>query len=151
MNLSIIAPLLFAAFSAAGNALFALGQKRAEIAENPFVFLVLALITCVFLFSASLPFLPRTNTINYLSKNYPWILISGIGFYVTFIGFYFLYTRYGASFYVLYAVLSIISTSIVVGVLFFKENFNLYHSLSIVLAIATVVLFAIGQSVAQSG
>ncbi len=150
MNINVVFPLLFAALSAVGNAMFAFGQKRSEISDNPFIFLTLTLATCIFLFLATIPFLPKANTVEYVSKNYLWILISGIGFYMTFIGFYFLYTRFGTSFYVLYAVLSIISTSVIVGVLVFKESFNVYHALAVILAISTVILFSIGQKVSLS-
>lgn len=140
---------MFAGLSSIGNAMFAFGQKRAEIAENPFLFLILTLATCIILFIATLPFLPGTNTAQYLSRNVIWVLISGIGFFLTFTGFYFLYTGFGTSYYVIYSVLAILTTSIFVGVLIFKESFNLYHALSVVCAIATVVLFSWGQKLAQ--
>lgn len=149
MKYTIILPLLFAGLSAIGNAMFAFGQKRAEIAENPFLFLILTLTTCLILFLATVPFLPTVDTVQYLSRNVIWVLISGVGFFLTFAGFYFLYTGFGASFYVIYAVLAILTTSIIVGVIIFKESFNLYHALSVVCAIATVILFSLGQRLAQ--
>jgi drug/metabolite transporter (DMT)-like permease len=46
----------------------------------------------------------------------------------------------------LYAVISIITTTIIVGILWLQEPVNLYHKLAISLAIAAVILFSIGQS-----
>ena len=145
MTKIILIPLLLASLSAVGNALFAFGQKRSEVSENPFIFLIFTLCVCLFLFSVTAALMPKVSLQDYLSRNIRWIAVSGMGFYMTFTGFYFLYTRFGASYYLLYAVLSILTTSIVVGVLYFKESFNIYHGLAVVAAIATVVLFSLGQ------
>ncbi len=120
-------------------------QRRAEIAAHPFAFLIFALLTCLMLFVVTLPCFPGSNMLAYVSRNYRWTLLSGVGFYLTFIGFYFLFTRFGASYYVLSAVLSILTTSILVGVLLFQEAFNFYYGLSVLCAIAAIVLFSLGQ------
>lgn len=91
-------------------------------------------------------FLPKSSPYEYLATNFKWIVVGGVGYFLTFTGFYFLYTRFGASYYALYAVLSIITTSIVVGLLVFRESFNLYYGLAVGTAILTIVLFAVGQS-----
>jgi drug/metabolite transporter (DMT)-like permease len=57
-----------------------------------------------------------------------------------------LYARYGASQYALYAVISIITTTIVVGIWWLQEPVNMYHKVAIAFAIAAVILFSIGQS-----
>ena len=64
--------------------------------------------------------------LDYLSikTNYLWFIASGTGFFLTFIGFYFLYTKFGASYYLLYAVISIITTSILVGIIIFNTDFH---------------------------
>jgi len=142
---TIYSALLFALIAAVGNALFAFGQKKSGVADHPFIFIVSALVGCLALFAVTSFLLPKPEISTFIKDNYPWILISGVGFWLTFIGFYFLYSRYGASHYVVYAVLSIISTSIIVGIIVFKESFNLYHFLSVITAIMTVVLFTIGQ------
>jgi drug/metabolite transporter (DMT)-like permease len=142
----IYAALLFALIAAVGNALFAFGQKRSVASNHPFLFIMAALVFCFLLFLVVSLFLPRPKLVSFARHNWRWVLISGLGFWLTFIGFYFLYSRYGASHYVVYAVLSIVATSIVVGVLIFKEAFNRYHLLSVVTALLTVVLFAAGQS-----
>jgi len=97
------------------------------------------------LFSVTSFLLPKPEVSSFVRDNYLWVLISGLGFYLTLSGFYFLYSRYGASHYVIYAVLSIVTTSIIMGSIILREPFNLYHFLSVIMAIVTVVLFTIGQ------
>ena len=142
---TIYSALLFALIAAVGNALFAFGQKKSVVADQPFIFIISALVVCLALFAITFFFLPKPEISTFIKDNYPWVLISGLGFWLTFIGFYFLYSRYGASHYVVYAVLSIVTTSIIVGIVVFKESFNPYHFLSVITAIMTVVLFTIGQ------
>ena len=66
-----------------------------------------------------------------------------------FIGFYLLYSQYGAVYYVVYAVLSIITTSVGVGILIFREPFNPYQVGALILAILAIVLFSYGQALAK--
>lgn len=147
MEKQVIYPaLLFAFIAAVGNALFAFGQKQSVVADHPFMFIISSLVVCMILFAITSLLLPKPEISTFVRNNYPWVLISGFGFWLTFIGFYFLYSRYGASHYVIYAVLSIVATSIIVGIVIFKESFNLYHFLSVMAAIMTVVLFTIGQT-----
>jgi drug/metabolite transporter (DMT)-like permease len=63
------------------------------------------------------------------------VLLSGIGLFLTYLGFNLLYSRFGASQYVLYAALSIITTTIGVGYLYFKELFHLASVFSCLVAI----------------
>ena len=109
---TIYLALLFALIAAVGNALFAFGQKKSVVADQPFIFIISALVVCLALFAITFFFLPKPEISTFIKDNYPWVLISGLGFWLIFIGFYFLYSRYGASHYVVYAVLSIVSTSI---------------------------------------
>ena len=83
---------------------------------------------------------------NTLKGNWKALFLSGLGLFFTYLGFNLLYSRYGASQYVLYAVLSIITTTIIVGILWLKEPVNVYHKVAIAMAIAAVVFFSIGQS-----
>src|SRR5690606_7121176 len=116
-----------ALLAAAGNALFVFGQRRAEASNNPFLFILGALVVCTTAFALTTPLFDSTGMGGYVRRNVPWIIISGAGFYLTFVGFYFLYSRFGASYYVLYAVLSILTTSVFVGLILFKEPVNGYH------------------------
>ena len=139
-------PLLFALIAAIGNALFAYAQKRSIGVQNGMAFvgaaaLVAALLAwCVspFLGSVCLPSLLRTNGRS--------ILLAGVGLFLTYLGFHLLYSRFGVSPYVLYAVLSILTTTVLVGMLWLRESVNGYRLAAIVLAIASVLLYSLGQS-----
>lgn len=145
--LSTLLPALsIALLAAVGNGLFAFGQRRAEVVANPFLFILPALIVCALAGALTLPFMPATDSMTYLRRNWLWTLLSGVGFYLTHLGFYFLYSRFGASHYALYAVLSILTTSVLVGIVLMGERVNGFHWAAIGCALVTVVLFAIGQS-----
>jgi len=144
MNI-IVRALLFALIAATGNAIFVFGQKKSIPGENPFIFLASSLSLCVLFLIISTLFFPLNDVKSYFSTNGKAILITGVGLFITYIGFYLLYSRFGASYYIIYAVISIITTSIIVGVLVFKETFNFYYLLSLGTAIITIVLFFLGQ------
>jgi drug/metabolite transporter (DMT)-like permease len=137
--------LIFALLAAVGNAIFVFGQRGSTQSENPFLFTLFAVgIYTVIFFCAA--FLYKTpDDISYVISNFKNILISGVGFFVTFVGFFLLYNRYGASYYNVYAVLSIMTTSIVVGTILYREPFNIYHFGSTCTAVVTVFLFWCGQ------
>ena len=137
--------LLFAFIAAAGNAVFVYGHKKSSGVENPFVFIVITVTAGLLITLIAVPFWGKADFRTVLKANYLPAVISGIGLFITYTGFNLLYSRYGASQYVLYAVLSILTTSIIVGIFIFKENFNIYHMLSVITAIATIGLFTMGQ------
>ena len=144
MNVFVKA-FVFAFIAAIGNALFVFAQKKSTASQNPFLFLMLALITAIVLLGlASLAF-PKVNYTEYIKENYKYALLTGLGIFITYIGFYYLYSKYGASYYILYAILSILTTSIVVGVVVFKETFNVFYLLAILSALLTIVLFYFGK------
>ena len=145
----MLKPLLFASLAAFGNALFVYGQRGAAPSANPFLFIFGAVIICAGLFSVATLVFRAGGEAAYLMAQWKVVLISGVGFCLTFVGFFLLYNNYGAAQYTLYAVISILTTSIGVGVLIYKEHFNLYHAAAVALAIAAIALFTYGNS--QSG
>lgn len=141
---------LFALIAAIGNALFAAGQKKAAGIDNSLLFIGLSALVCVLLTSITVLFLANKNsyqlhTADFISKYGIWILVSGTGLFLTYLGFNLLYSRFGAGSYVYYAVLSIITTSLIVGFFVFKEKLNLYHLASMTCAIITIILFNVGN------
>ncbi len=144
--MQVLGPLLFALLAAVGNGFFAFGQRKSAGVENSFVFITIALVICVLLCVASAPFFGPVNYANTLKQNLTWAAASGIGLFLTYIGFNILYSQYGASSYILYAVLSIITTSVIVGAWILREQLNLYHWLAVLTALATVGLFSYGNS-----
>lgn len=137
--------VIFAGIAAIGNALFVLGQRGSGPSRNPFLFSFGAVFVCMLIFLLSTWYCHTTDDVGYVARNYTRILISGVGFFITFLGFFLLYSRFGASYYIIYAILSILTTSIGIGALYFKEPFNLYHAVAIFLAIASIAAFSFGQ------
>lgn len=146
--MNIVGALLFAMIAALGNAMFAAGQKQAVELDNTFTFIALASLVCVSLTVLCAPLFGPTNYVDAAKQNGHLALLSGVGLFLTYLGFNLLYSRYGASNYILYAVLSIITTSILVGVVIFKEELNFYHWIAFGLSIVTVVFFALGNRLA---
>jgi len=140
----------FALIAAIGNAMFVYGQRGSSTSENPFYFLTVTLIVCTSLFLASTLISKGPTAFDYVHDNLWYILISGLGFYITFVGFYWPYTQQGATSHIVYALLSILTTSIGVGLILFKEPFNRFHVISGVLAVAAVITYGIGQSRLES-
>lgn len=139
-------PLLFATLAAIGNAIFVYGQRGAHSSENPFLFVCGAVAVCLTMFLAASLLYKTPDDGGYLSANWGMIVVSGIGFFVTFVGFFLLYNKFGASQYSLYAVTSILTTSVGVGIIIFREPFNMYQISGIILAILSIVLFTYGKS-----
>src|SRR5687768_3113487 len=117
----ILKALLFACLAAIGNAIFVFGQKKSIPNSNPFIFLTLSLTLCVVYLIGSTLSSPLPDVKEYVTNNWKAIIITGTGLFITYVGFYFLYSRFGASYYIIYAVASIITTAIVVGVIIFRE------------------------------
>jgi drug/metabolite transporter (DMT)-like permease len=137
---------VFAFIAAVGNALFVYGQRGSSTSENPFFFLLLTLSVCITLFVVGALVSKGAMDTAYLTTNLRYIVISGIGFFITFVGFYWLYSQQGASGYIVYALLSILTTSIGVGLIIFREPFNRYHVVSGLLAVAAILFYGLGQS-----
>jgi len=141
-----IGAFIFAFIASVGNALFVYGSKKSAASSNPFLFPISVLTGCVLLMLPSFFFFPADNYKNWLLENKQPVIVTSVGLLILYLGFYLLYSKYGASYYTLYAVLSIITTSIIVAVVFFGEKFNFYFILSILFAILTILFFYLGQS-----
>ncbi|MEZ5924857.1 MAG: EamA family transporter [Hyphomicrobiaceae bacterium] len=142
----MLRPLAFALFAAIGNALFVWAQRGAGKADNPFLFTFAAVVACAILFLPA-AFLYRTpGDGGYVADHGFYIAAAGFGFFMTFVGFFLLYSSYGASAYVLYATLSILTTTFVVGVLIYREPFNLYQAAAVLLAMVAIGLYTYGRT-----
>lgn len=139
-------PIAFATIAAMGNAMFALGQRKSAGVENGLLFVGISALVAVLFAFVFAPLVGVFAIGKTLKWNWGAVLLSGVGLFLTYLGFNLLYSKYGASQYALYAVISIITTTIIVGILWLQEPVNLYHGIAIALAIAAVVFFSIGQS-----
>lgn len=145
-SMKILLPVVFATVAALGNAMFALGQKRAVSSENGLLFVALSALVAAGLSLICSVGTGRVAPLTLVRSHWGEILLSGGGLFLTYVGFNLLYSRFGVSQYILYAVISIITTTLVVGVWWLKEPANIYHKGAMVLAVLTVVLFSMGQS-----
>lgn len=144
--MKIILPILFASIAAIGNAMFALGQKKSADFANGILFVgasALVAFLCSVLFS---PIMGELDIGILVKLHWKSVLLSGSGLFLTYLGFNLLYTKFGVSQYALYAVISIITTTIIVGILWLREPINKYHVIAIALAVVAVLFFSIGQS-----
>ena len=136
---------IFAGIAALGNAIFVYGQRSAAVSPNPYLYMTGATMVCVVLFLVAMLFSDGGEKPNYLWNNSIPVIIGGVGFFVTFVGFFLMYSRVGANSYTVYATLSILTTSVGVGLVIFREDYNLYHVVAICLAILSVCFFGYGQ------
>ena len=142
----MLGALLFAFTAAAGNAVFVYGQKKSSGVENPLVFIIITITVCLVITLIAVPFWGKADFKSVIKAYYLPAAISGFGLFITYIGFNLLYTRYGATQYILYAVISILTTSIFVGIFIFREKFNIYHMFSVAAALTAIGLFTLGQA-----
>jgi hypothetical protein len=104
-------PLLFAFLAACGNAVFVYAQRGASPSSNPFLFMMYVVVAGAVLFSIAAGLWGLDGSLDYVAANARHILLGGAGFFTTYVGFYLLFSGYGASQYTLYATLSILTTS----------------------------------------
>jgi drug/metabolite transporter (DMT)-like permease len=136
---------IFAGIAAFGNAVYVFGQRSAVVSANPFLFMAGAVSLCALMFLAASMVSGASTAAVYLKQNWWPITISAAGFFITFIGFYLMYSRVGANSYTVYAVLSILTTSVGIGMVIFREPFNIYHLISIFFALLAVGFYGYGQ------
>jgi drug/metabolite transporter (DMT)-like permease len=138
--------VLYAAIAATGNAMFAVGQKQSSGAGNGLLFVALSALVAFALALGCAPLLGPFEPAALIRGQWRPLLLSGAGLFLTYVGFNLLYGRFGASPYVVYAALAIITTTVGVGFLYLREPVNHYHVAAVLLAAAAIVLFSIGQS-----
>ena len=137
--------VLFAAVAAVGNALFALGQKQSPGVSNGLVFVAASAFVASLLAAMTSPVVGLADLGGLLRSSWKPLLLSGFGLFLTYLGFNLLYARFGASPYVVYSVLAVLTTSVGVGFLYAKEPVNRFHVAAVILGVITVILFSVGQ------
>lgn len=141
--------LLYATIAAVGNALLSYGQKKAAPVSNLYFFLGAAALV-FFVCNIIAGFVTKTDSISASkilsgSKELFWAIVCGVALFVLYFAINNLLVKYGASMYVVYSVVSIFTTSIVVGVCIFKEKINIWHVLGIIMSCVAVALITIGN------
>ncbi len=141
----ILGPLFFASLASVGNLIYVFGQRKSTHFHNPFLLTTLTLIFSIALCIIAYFFMGTKDSVEFVKQNLLWAAISGGGLFLVYIGFYFLYSKYGASYYTLYAVVSILFTSIILGNLILKEKTNPYYYLSLLTACISIFFFGLSK------
>jgi drug/metabolite transporter (DMT)-like permease len=141
----LLLPFLFAFVAALGNVFYVLASRKTEVSVNPFLFTAASMAVCAALFVAAYFLFDTRGTGEFLRRNGWWAVLSGAGIFLTFYGFYLLYSRFDTSYYTLFAVLSLVMTTVLLGWWFLKEGFNLYGVLSVAAALVSIVFFGLSK------
>lgn len=144
--MNVLSLILFALMAAVGNAMFVLAQRRSVSSHNGLLFVGVSAVIAGLLSWACSPLLGAAEVTQLFRLNGRNLALSGAGLFITYIGFNLMFSRYGTSPYVLYAVLSILTTTVFVGMILLHEPVNFYKAVAIVLATASVILYSLGQA-----
>lgn len=139
-------PFGLAFVAAIGNALVTYAQKKATPFDHPFYFGAFSLLLASLGLFGIATFFSSGKIIPHAVENFVWFAVAAAGLILLNIFLYVLYRHYGAAYYTLYAILAMVTTSIGLAVLVFKESMNVYFWLSFLFAALTVVCFIKGKS-----
>lgn len=137
-------PLLLTLVAAIGNGFYAWGQRKATGTMNSLLVVAGSAALAAVLALLASPLVGPVSRQGIRQAAIP-VLWSGFGLFLCYLGFNLLYTRYGTAYYVVYAALAIITTTVVVGFIINGEPVNRFHLASLATALLTVVLFQLGE------
>ena len=137
-------PLLLTVVAAIGNGFYAWGQRKAAHAQNSLLVVACGAGLAALLALLAAPLVGPVSRHGLRQIAVP-ALWSGFGLFLCYIGFNLLYTRYGTAYYVVYAAVAIVTTTVVVGFIINGEPVNRFHLASLAAALVTVVLFQLGE------
>jgi drug/metabolite transporter (DMT)-like permease len=135
----------FAAIAAVGNAMFALAQRQAAGVANGLLFVALSAFVAFALSAGCALLLGPIDAGALIRSQWRSLLLSGAGLFLTYVGFNLLYSRFGTAPYVVYAALAVVTTTVGIGFLYLREPVNHYHVVAVLLAVAAIVAFSLGQ------
>ena len=128
--------------------MFAAGQRLTTGIDNSFSVIAMSVVVCLlFVTIAVVSSGGYRGMVAAFTANWRWVVLSGAGLFLTYLGFNLLYGTFGAGAYVYYAVLSIITTSFIVGMVILREKVNVYHILSGLTSIVAIILYSMGNGV----
>lgn len=133
-------PFAFALFAAIGNVFYVLGSRKTTDAPNPMLFTFVAMTVGLALFLAAWLAFGTRGTGEFLRRSGGWAVLAGVGIFMTFYGFYLLYSRFDTSYYALFVVSSLLLTT-ATGTWLLRESLNGYGIASIIAALASVAFF----------
>jgi drug/metabolite transporter (DMT)-like permease len=145
MTSKFLIPFAFAFIAALGNVFFVFVNRKVEGASNPFLFSAGTMAVSLAIFGVLFLFFGTRGAAEYTARNGGWMALSGLGIFLTFFGFYLLYSRYDTSYYALFAVTALILTVVVLGAWILREGLNFYGILSVAAAVVSIVFFALSK------
>ena len=107
-------PLLLCLVAAVGNAFYAWGQRKSAGLANGLLVVAGSAGLAALLALLASPAVGPVSRADLRHAAVP-ILFSGFGLFLCYIGFNLLYSRYGTAWYVVYAAIAIVTTTVVVG------------------------------------
>src|SRR5690606_8654889 len=134
-------PFSFALFASLGNVFFVLAIRKTAAEPNPMLFTLSAMLVSVLLFAVAYAVFGPRGTGDYSRKNIGWTSLAGLGMFMTFYGFYLLYSRFDTSYYALFVVTSMLMTTLGLGWLILREPLNVHGLVSIAAAVVSIVFF----------
>lgn len=143
--MKIFYPIFLSILAAVGNAMVAYGQRKAIVNFNPYLFGAGSLLLASIILFTIGNTTNKSSIIGYIKVNYLPIVISAIDLSTLNVFLIILYQRYGTGYYTLYSSFAILTTSIVLAIYIFKEEFNLYYLISTCFAFVTIIFFMKGK------
>ena len=138
-------PLLLCLVAAVGNAFYAWGQRKSVGLANSLLVVAGSAGLAALLALLASPAVGPVSRADLRHAAVP-IAFSGFGLFLCYVGFNLLYSRYGTAWYVVYAAIAIVTTTVVVGWVMGGEPANRWHFASLAAAVLSVVLFQVGQA-----
>jgi drug/metabolite transporter (DMT)-like permease len=138
-----LVPITLAVLAGLCNIPLIYGFKKAY-SQNPFIFAGSFNLFSAFLF-LSLAYLYGGIEQQYLIKNWALILFATAGIFFVNILAYYIINRYGASYWIIASLSSMLIPAIVVGYFVFKEKVNFWIMPSIICAILSVIFFILSK------
>jgi len=138
-----IVPITLAVLAGACNMPLIYGFKKAY-SQNPFIFAG-SFNLCSTFFFLSMAYLYGGIEQQYFMKNWTLILFAAVGIFIINILAYYIINLYGANYWIIASLSSMLIPAIVVGYFVFKERVNFWIIPSLICAILSVLFFTLSK------
>lgn len=136
---------VIALLAAIGNAMVTYGQKKSGPFHNPYFYGGASLLLAGMIMIGIACFFKMEDWQQFIRMNFGWICMAASGLVILNIFLYLLFRWYGASYYTLYSVLAVLTTSILLSVAILKEPMNKWYWISILFAVLSIFFFMKGS------
>ena len=136
-------PIILAILVGFCNVPFIYGFKKAY-SQNPFIFAG-SFNLCSAFFFLSISYFYGGIEHQYITKNWHLIVLAAVGIMLINILAYYIINYYGASYWMIAALSSMLVPAIIVGYFIFKEKLNFWIIPSIICALLTIFFFTLSK------